>query len=70
MSSQNPIVTRLPNHWCAISWAATTTHVFCRAFDPDFGSISMSVSVHVMRPAFSIAPNPTVSGMLSMSSFS
>jgi hypothetical protein len=69
MSSQNAIVTRSPNHWCAISCDATTIHVFCRAFEPDLGSISISVSLHVIRPAFSIAPKPTVIGMLSMSSF-
>ena len=68
MSSHHFIVTRLPNHWCAISWATTDATIFalvdrCRSAS----STSSARSRNVIAPAFSIAP-AAKSGMPMMSS--
>jgi hypothetical protein len=47
-----------------------SNHSCRRACDGCFTSINIDDSVVVMRPAFSIAENPTLIGIVSMSSFS
>ena len=70
MSSHHFMVTRSPNHWWPSSWAAMKIHAYSRSFAARLASSSIDVSVNVMRPTFSIAPNPTVTGIVSMSIFS
>ena len=67
MSSHHFIVTRLPNHWWAISWATTPATAFSVSTDAVASSASSSRSRKVMAPAFSIAP-AAKSGMPMMSS--
>ena len=55
-SSHQRIVTRLPNHWCAISWAATV-NTACRSLCVENpGSTSRNLSKVKIAPQFSIAP--------------
>ncbi len=70
MSSHQAAVTRSPNHWWANSWAATSAYRRRRATPSCSAEVSTSDSENVTRPTFSIAPNCTVKGMASTSSFS
>ena len=56
MLSHHCIVTRSPNHWCAISCAITSATSFFAPTDAVFWSISSAVSRYVIAPKFSIAP--------------
>ena len=57
MSSHHFIVTRLPNHWCAISCEMIAGDAACaRRPRSSPGSTSSSRSRNVIAPAFSIAP--------------
>ena len=67
MSSHHFIVTRLPNHWWAISWATTDATIWRCSTDPVASSTSRARSRNVIAPAFSIAP-AAKSGMPMMSS--
>ena len=67
MSSHHFIVTRLPNHWCAISWAMIEATLLRRLTDERSGSTSSSRSRKVIAPQFSIAP-AAKSGTAMMSS--
>jgi hypothetical protein len=67
MSSHHFIVTRLPNHWCAISCATTPATALSVSTDAVASSASSSRSRNVIAPAFSIAP-AAKSGMPMMSS--
>ena len=50
------MVTRLPNHWWAISCETTSAmNCFVRV-DDVFGSYSRTASLNVMAPQFSMAP--------------
>ncbi len=51
------IVTRSPNHMCAISWATTSAMRINSVVDAVDGSTSSAVSRKVTQPRFSIAPN-------------
>jgi len=62
------MVTRLPNHWCAFSWAATEAYARLRASGAADGSMTIRFSEQVIRPGFSLAPKPTVWGMPRLSS--
>jgi hypothetical protein len=55
MSVHHAIVTRLPNHWCAISWAIVT-RVSRRWREPVSPSTSSRMSRKLIAPQFSIAP--------------
>ena len=70
MSSHHAAVTRSPNHWCANSCAATSAYSRRRFTPSCSGRASTSSSRKVTSPTFSIAPNWTVKGMASTSSFS
>ena len=67
MSSHHFIVTRLPNHWCAISCEMIAATFLRTPSDARFGSTSSSRSRNVIAPAFSIAP-AAKSGTATMSS--
>ena len=68
-SSHHSIVTRSPNHMCAISWA-TTSATRCRVPADEFWlSTNSAVSRYVTAPQFSIAP-AAKSGIAMWSSFS
>ena len=54
-SSHHPIVTRLPNHWCAIS-CAWTQNTFWRVASVLDGVTSSAWSLYVIAPQFSIPP--------------
>ncbi len=54
-SFQYFMVTRSPNHWCAISWAMTDAILFFEAF-PELSLCSKADSLNVIAPQFSIAP--------------
>ena len=62
------IVTRSPNHICAISWLITSTMRSSSSRDDLAGSTRSSVSLKVTAPRFSMAPNAK-SGMAIRSSF-
>ncbi len=66
-SSHHCIVTRLPNHWWAISWATTSAMRFFAATDAVSRSHSSAVSRKKMAPEFSMAP-ASKSGTASRSS--
>ena len=66
--SHHAIVTRSPNHWCAISCATTSATSFFAASAPSFFATRRSVSRNVMHPKFSIAP-ASKSGTATRSSF-
>ena len=66
--SHHAIVTRSPNHWCAIS-CASTSKILSFVFSDDFaGSNKRMLSKYVMPPQFSIAP-PKPPGTAIKSSF-
>ena len=69
-SSHQAIVTRSPNHWCAVSWAQTLAYRRRKRIVSSAGFERMDVETYVTRPGFSIAPNPTVWGITRWSSFS
>lgn len=59
-------MSRVPSTWCASSWAMTlVTHSLSEA-EEVLGSKSSDVSLYVMRPQFSMAPD-TKSGMATRS---
>ena len=62
------IVTRLPNHWCAISCDMTSAMYCFVLVDEVFGSYSSMASRNVMAPQFSMAP-AAKSGIAIRSSF-
>ena len=67
--SHHPMVTRSPNHMCAISCATTSATRSSSARAARLGSISRAVSRKVMQPRFSMAP-AAKSGMATRSTFS
>ena len=68
MSSHHFIVTRSPNHWCAISCEMIDATVLRVPSDARSGSAKRYSSRNVIAPAFSIAP-AAKSGTPMMSSF-
>ena len=54
--SHQAIVTRLPNHWCAISCAMVAKTCCCAESELRALSCSTAVSFEMMAPQFSIAP--------------
>jgi len=69
MSSHHRMVTKSPNHWCAISCAITTATRLRSSTDACWSSSWSSACRYVMKPVFSIAPAEK-SGKPIMSSFS
>ena len=69
MPSHQPMVTRSPNHMCAISWAITSATRSSSARAALCSSTSSAVSRNVMQPRFSMAP-AAKSGMATRSTFS
>ena len=67
--SHQSMVTRSPNHMCAVSCATTVMTRRRSASDARAGSMSRSASRKVTQPRFSIAPKAK-SGIAIMSSFS
>ena len=63
------IVTRSPNHMCAISWATTSARFCSSTCVAVVGSANSRLSRYVIAPRFSIAP-AAKSGSASMSHLS